>query len=497
MLLDPVAAARLRVGDSAMTTFDVSIVGAGPAGAALATHLARDGYSVLLLERGRFPRDKVCGDLVSAKGLKMLAELGCYAEIERGRYQPLRTASAYLEDDLLVTAPLPALPDHPPFGHAIPRLQLDEMIFRRAVAAGAHAVESCSVVDYNVDRSLVTIAAEVEGQRRAFVSRIIVGADGAGSVVARRAGLEMRDPRHVQLAMRAYCRGLRLDAPIIFFTEEFFPGYGWAFPVNDVLVNIGVGMVKESAQRDHLTLKRFYARFLEFVRRRALEAGAAIEITPAAGWPIRTYGGAKRNYFAHGLLIGDAGCFVDPISGEGIPLALRSASIAAGTIRGAFAEGEFGLQTMSRFERRWRDHYDVDLGLSDLVVTLARNRRFVKVWMHCLRVIGMTAARDREYASTLGGILAGLVPCRDGLSIEVLLKSVLHGPDFWIDAFGGSGGTSVLDLFRRGPDLLVENSKLALKATAELDWIAGWASEIAAKQLRVAAMLLAGRRNTD
>ncbi len=264
-----------------MTVFDVSIVGAGPAGAALATHLARDGYSVLLLERGRFPRDKVCGDLVSAKGLKMLAELGCYAEIERGRYQPLRTASAYLEDELLVTAPLPTLPDHPPFGHTIPRLQLDEMIFRRAVAAGAHAVESCSVVDYNVDRSLVTIAAEVEGQRRAFVSRVIVGADGAGSVVARRAGLEMRDPRHVQLAMRSYCRGLRLDAPIIFFTEEFFPGYGWAFPVNDVLVNIGVGMVKESAQRDHLTLKRFYARFLEFVRRKALEAGVAIELTPA------------------------------------------------------------------------------------------------------------------------------------------------------------------------------------------------------------------------
>jgi flavin-dependent dehydrogenase len=358
-------------------------------------------------------------------------------------------------------------------------------------------VESCSVVDYNVDRSLVTIAAEVEGQRRAFASRIIVGADGAGSVVARRAGLEMRDPRHVQLAMRAYCRGLRLDSPILFFTEEFFPGYGWAFPVNDALVNVGVGMVKESAQRDHLTLKRFYARFLEFVRRKALEAGAAIELTPSAGWPIRTYGGAERNYFAHGLLIGDAGCFVDPISGEGIPLALRSASIAAGTIRGAFAEGEFGLQTMSGFERSWRDHYDVDLGLSDLVVTLARNRRLVKVWMHCLRVIGMTAARDREYASTLGGILAGLVPCRDGLSIDVLLKSVLHGPDFWIDAFGGSGGSSVLDLFRRGPDLLVENSKIALKATAELDWIAGWASEIAAKQLKVAAMLLAGRRNTD
>ena len=477
-----------------MTTFDVSIVGAGPAGAALATHLARDGYSVLLLDRGRFPRDKVCGDLVSAKGLKMLDELGCYAEIERGGYQRLQTASAYLEGELLVAAPLPALPNHPAFGHTVPRLQLDETIFRRAAAAGAETVESCTVVDYNVDRSLVTIEAEVEGERRAFTSWVIVGADGAGSVVARRAGLEMRDPRHVQLAMRAYCRGLPLDEPIIFFTEEFFPGYGWAFPVNDSLVNVGVGMVKESAQRDHLTLKRFYARFIEFVRRKALEAGVAIELTPAAGWPIRTYGGAKRNYFAHGLLIGDAGCFVDPISGEGIPLALRSASIAAATIRGAFAEGEFGPQTMSAFERSWRDHYDVDLGLSDLAVTVARNRRLAKVWMQCLRVIGMTAARDREYASTLGGVLAGLVPCRDALTADVLLKSLVHGPNFWIEALGRPGASPALDLFRRGPELFVENSKLALKAATEIDWIAGWASEVAAKQLKIAGLLLTNGR---
>jgi geranylgeranyl reductase family protein len=477
-----------------MTTFDVSIVGAGPAGAALATHLARDGYSVLLLERGRFPRDKVCGDLVSAKGLKMLAELGCYAEIERAGYQRLQTASAYLEDELLVTAPLPALPDHPTFGHAVPRLELDEMIFRGAVAAGAQAEESCTVVDYNVDRSLVTIDAELGGERRAFKSRVIVGADGAGSVVARRAGLEMRDPRHVQLAMRSYCRGMHLDAPIILFTEEFFPGYGWAFPVHDSLVNVGVGMVKESAQRDHLTLKRFYARFIEFVRRKAQEAGVAVELTPAAGWPIRTYGGAKRNYFAHGLLIGDAGCFVDPISGEGIPLALRSASIAAATIRGAFAEGEFGPQTMSAFERSWRDHYDVDLGLSDLAVTVARNRRLAKVWMQCLRVIGMTAARDREYASTLGGVLAGLVPCRDALTADVLLKSLVHGPNFWIEALGRPGASPALDLFRRGPELFVENSKLALKAATEIDWIAGWASEVAAKQLKIAGLLLTNGR---
>src|SRR5215203_3965527 len=102
-----------------MRVFDACIVGAGPAGAALATHLARDGCSVLLLDRQQFPRDKVCGDLVSAKGLKMLDDLDCYKDVARRGFMPLRTAQAYLDGQFLVEAPLPTLPGHPPAGHAV------------------------------------------------------------------------------------------------------------------------------------------------------------------------------------------------------------------------------------------------------------------------------------------------------------------------------------------------------------------------------------------
>ena len=378
-----------------MRVFDACIVGAGPAGAALATRLARDGCSVLLLDRHRFPRDKVCGDLVSARGMKMLDDLGCYEDVARRGFVPLRTAQAYLDGRFLVEAPLPTLPDHPPTGHVVPRYELDELLFRKAAAAGAHTTENCTVVGYELGRSLVTVSAEVEGQPRRFLSRLIVGADGASSVIARQAGMEVRDPRHVQLTMRAYCRGLSLKHAILLFDENFFPGYGWVFPINESLANIGVGMVKESLQRDSLRLRRFYARLVEFVRGIAREAGTEIELTRPAGWPIKTYGGASRNYFDRGLLIGDAGCFVDPISGEGIPLALQSAKLAAETIRDAFAAGQFGSDVMADFEVRWRREFDADLSLADLVVTAIRNRRFVKLWTHSLRVIALTASQDR------------------------------------------------------------------------------------------------------
>ena len=154
-----------------------------------------------------------------------------------------------------------------------------------------------------------------------------------------------------------------------------------------------------------------------------------------------------------GLLVGDAGCFVDPISGEGIPLALESA---------AWRPKRFAALSprASSVPRRCRISNAVgvtlrpDLDLSDLVVSATRNRRLVKVWIQCLRVIGMTASRDRDYARKLGGILAGLVPSRDGLSADVFVKSLMHGPTFWIEAFRASPASFPTEILRRGADLV-------------------------------------------
>jgi geranylgeranyl reductase family protein len=468
-----------------MRVFDACIVGAGPAGAALATRLARDGCSVALLDRQRFPRDKVCGDLVSAKGMKMLDELGCYEHIARRGFVPIRAAQAYLDGRFLVEAPLPTLPNQPGAGHAVPRYELDEVLFRNAVTAGAHATENCTVVNYEVGRSLVTVSAEIDGRPQRFLSRLIVGADGASSVVARQAGMEVRDARHVQLTTRAYCRGLRLEHAILLFDENFFPGYGWIFPINDSLANIGVGMVKESLQRDSLRLRRFYQRLVQLAREIAREQGADIELTRPAGWPIKTYGGARRNYFDRGLLIGDAGSFVDPISGEGIPLALTSAKLAAQTIHAAFADGRFGADEMADFERRWRGEFDADLSLADLVVTAIRNRKLVKLWTQSLRVIALTASKDRAYAQKVGGILAGLVPCRAALSMDVVLKSLLHGPDFWLRALALAGAE------RRTDAEPVVGAAAPRSPADELRWLGDWAAEVTTKQLEVMGRLWA------
>jgi len=465
--------------------FDAIIVGAGPAGSAAAIELAAAGLDVLLLEKERFPRDKVCGDFVSPKGLRHLHRLGCYDEIASRGYVPVSRSQVYLDWDYLSAGDFPALPDHPPFGHAIPREDLDAIMFHRAQAVGAETVESCEVTSVATGPSLVSVRASVAGRPFEFFGRIVVGADGASSIVARTAGLEMKDPRYIQLAMRSYGEGMPLTDALLCFEEEYFPGFGWVFPVTGTRANIGVGMVKEPMKKDGIHLRAFYQRFVRFVEQKAAERGARIDISRSAGWPIKTFGGARRNYFERGLLIGEAGCFVDPISGEGIPLALETAEIAAAVIQDAIATGDCSAQSLSRYEQRWREHFDPDLGVSDMVVSMIRNRHLVKLWTQWLRVMGMTAARDSDYALKTGGILAGLVPNRQGFAPDVILKSMLHGPGFWMEAADLSSGNLPRDVLQRSADLWQWQLDVAGSLISDADWYRNWTVEILTKQSRV------------
>jgi hypothetical protein len=116
---------------------------------------------------------------------------------------------------------------------------------------------------------------------------------------------------------------------------------------------------------------------------------------------------------------------------------------------------------------------------------MIRNRSLVKLWIRWLRVMGMTAARDPQYALKTGGILAGLVPNREGFSPDVVLKSLAHGPAFWMEATNVSAKNLPLDIFRRGTDLLRWELDVARAVLSDPDWFRDWAVEIGTKQAKV------------
>lgn len=472
-----------------MHVYDVIIVGAGPAGSALAIQLARAGYDALLLEKGRFPRDKICGDFVSPRGLYFLRDLDCLGAVEAEGCVRIKKSSVYLNGRKISEGYLPHLSGHPAYGYAVPRKRLDEIIFRRAQAEGASTVEGCRVMDLNFGEDFVRVEAKVDERFQTFSGRLIVGADGAQSTVARIAGLSMQDHRYVLASMRSYSTGLPLEETILSFEEEFFPGFAWVFPTTATTANVGVGMVSEPLTRSRIRLRKFYDRTRRFLEEIARSRGAAVELSRPTGWPIKTYGGARKNYFNRGLLIGEAACLVDPISGEGIPLALESAFLAAEVIHEVFDHGDFTADSLSRYESTLRKRYDPDLQVSDLIVSMIRNRHLVKLWLTSFEIMGKTAVQDEEYALKTGGILAGLVPNREGFSPEVVWKSIAHSPRFWMEVFHVRDDHFLLDSATRMLELTRWQSETALNVLRDFEWFRDWLREIDRKQRKVVATL--------
>lgn len=299
---------------------DVLIVGAGPAGAAAGTFLARMGLSVTCVDRARFPRDKTCGDAVSSAGLEIAAEMG--ATLDLLPHAPVTAAAAVLPDGERI---LRRYGEHP--GAIVPRRALDDLLRARMQAAGVALHEGVAVRGLLRDASGF-VGAEGPGLR--WHARVVLAADGPGSVAWSALGREYPRGARLGVAATVYLADSTLAEPGVsehYFERDLPCGYGWLFPAVDGLANAGVYQRADHYDRRGGQLKSLLHAFL--ARHPDRFADAKI-VGPVRSWAlplsVQTWplGGAP------GLLVcGDAGSFVDPLSGEGIWQALRTGQLAA------------------------------------------------------------------------------------------------------------------------------------------------------------------------
>ncbi len=456
--------------------YDVMVVGGGPGGSSVATRLAVRGWRVLLLDKARFPRDKVCGDFVSPRSLRMLETLGCGSLLEQAGPNRLTGASLHLGSQRITAGEIPQIEDLPGYGCTLPRYILDELIFRRARAVHVDTIEGCEVKNVAIDADGVTLSAQRSKTPCSFRGRLVIAADGAHSVVAKALGVDNRDPKSTMLALRAYYNGVEGDPSQaeISFDESFFPGYAWIFPVGPDRANVGLGMVMDVYQRYRINLReRLTTWIAQDPVARARLGGATLD-GPIVGWPLNTYHTAGGNYADRVLLIGDAANFVDPINGEGIQKALESAGIAAGVADEALRADQLDARFLSRYEQRWRAAFDLDMRTADLIVTIIKNRSLAGVWLLILKMIGEKALTDRDYAATCGGILAGVVPTHYSLSPTVIARTLLHGVPFWQRAFGLSsdvGAPGTMDWALTGASKMLDAiSEMAREPFETVEW---------------------------
>jgi menaquinone-9 beta-reductase len=336
---------------------DVIISGAGPAGATTATLLAQKGYDVLMLDRYDFPRDKACGDGIPAGAIEIMVKLGMKNKIdkavERGEFYRVDSVRILSPKGKMLRAPLVEGKEGGR-SYVAPRYYFDAVIQQQAVESGAEFKQGLVKEPLIEDGRVVGVQAQFNGSVKELRSKVVVGADGVTSAIARglRPVERQHNDVHRAVALRAYITDLEeIEREVEFYLyDEVLPGYAWIFPAGNGKSNIGLGMRLDVFRKGGHNLKDMLRDFLELpqIKPRLMRGG---EVEKVKIWQLN-FGSQKKlqHSFDGALLVGDAAGFINPLTGGGIHNALISSNLAGQAIDEALQIGDTSRESMLIYE---------------------------------------------------------------------------------------------------------------------------------------------------
>jgi flavin-dependent dehydrogenase len=398
-----------------MTAVDVAVVGAGPAGSATAILLAQAGWSVLLLDKARFPRTRICGEYLSPEAARILDRLGVLKEVDAAGARPLRGMrivapdGTALEGHYPTRGPWRGYRDH---ALAIQREIFDRVLVERARSLPIDVRERHRVVDLVVEGEQVVGVRlqDAAGQALEARARLVVGADGRASLVARRLGL-LRPARLRRLALVQDVVGLEAlpDRGEIFVDP---PDYAILNPVLPGTVNLSLVVPLDHAVPYRGRMEAFFRARL---RQLAHLAPRLEGMRPAGRLMVMGPLAYRVAPPRHGgvLLAGDAAGFYDPFTGEGIFTALRSAELVAEAAHAALSRGDLSHRALAPYAAARRAAFRDKERLTRAIQFAIAGRRRANVVAHAL-------ARRPALLELLMGAIGDFVPPRALLRLRWL-----------------------------------------------------------------------------
>lgn len=406
---------------------EVVVVGAGPAGSAVAAHLAGRGHEVLVLEKTTAPPPKVCGEYLSPDCTRLLDRLGALEEFAGHRPVRVRGMRIHTPRGAVVTGHFPGVgpPADDPArertdlgrwhgGLAVSRSILDPILARNAERSGAGLRRGVRVTGLARDgRRVVGVTVNGAGVPQEIRCRLVIGADGRHSVVTRTLGLRRphRWLRRTGFILRT--SGVQFDSP---YGEVLLGDDSYCIlnPLGHGTVSVGLVLPFERAGRPGSTagetVMRELQRFpmaLDIIRGGTLVDGIR-GIGPLAFDTAAQAGDGV-------LLVGDAAGFLDPLTGEGIRIALRGAELAAEVAHDALGAGACSRDFLERYESLRRRHLLPKRKFCSLLQAAIRHPRLLD-WL----AGGLNLSADLR--ESFMGVIGDTLPPAD-LLVPTILRS--------------------------------------------------------------------------
>ena len=331
------------------------IAGAGPAGCSTALSLRNAGLSVALLDKAIFPRDKICGDALSVDVINQLPKL---SETLRLSFQSVEDKVAshgvriFSPDSRSIDIPFIHNENHQP-GYICKRKTFDDVLVKEVKKVHSLTViENCEVMDACVSQE----EARVITSTGTYIGKLIIGAEGAQSVIAKKLMPRKIDRNHYSAGLRVYygnVKGFHSDHYIeLYFLKDILPGYLWIFPLPGGQANVGIGMLSSEVASKKVNLQQTLQQLITshpLLQERFRDA-VPLETVKGFGLPL---GSVKKKISGNRfLLTGDSASLIDPFTGEGIGNAIRSGRIAGKHAMDCFQSNQFSDAFNIAYDKR-------------------------------------------------------------------------------------------------------------------------------------------------